>query len=109
MAAVYSICKHLARLAAFGLAQLSFAGPAATADTRVPATTEAIVQFHTVCSNCHEAQCSGRLSFDSGSAGARSHIERYIGTTNDDHLAALFAMLRHVKETCGHYPALPVR
>lgn len=70
---------------------------------------DAVVQFHTVCNDCHEGECSGRLSFDSGSAAARGHIERYLGATPEASIAALFAMLRHVKETCSHYPAVPLR
>jgi hypothetical protein len=89
---------------AAGLAALALVLPAVAADAQPPASIETIVQFHTVCSSCHEGQCSARLSFDSGAAAARSHIERYLGTTTDGQAAALFAMLRHVKETCGHYP-----
>ena len=83
------------------------AWPAARAEP--PAALDAIVQFHTVCNNCHEGECSGRLSFDSGSAAARGHIERYLGATPDASIASLFAMLRHVKESCSHYPAVPLR
>ncbi|MDP2824861.1 MAG: hypothetical protein Q8O52_19535 [Sulfuritalea sp.] len=103
------IHKRFAWLAAAGLAALAPALPAAAADAQAPASIETIVQFHTVCNNCHEGQCSGRLSFDSGAAAARSHIERYLGSTNDVQIAALFAMLRHVKETCAHYPTVPMR
>ncbi len=99
----------MARLAAACLAALAPALPAMAADARPPASIETIVQFNTVCSSCHEAQCSGRLSFDSGAPGARSHIERYLGAVSDVHIAALFSMLRHVKETCAHYPAVPIR
>jgi len=99
----------LARLAAVSLALLALPLPAIAADAQAPASIETIVQFHTVCNNCHEGQCSGRLSFDSGAAAARSHIERYLGAANDVQVAALFAMLRHVKETCAHYPAVPIR
>jgi len=28
------------------------------------AFTESVVIFNTICAKCHEAQCSGRLSFD---------------------------------------------
>ncbi|MCX7155688.1 MAG: hypothetical protein NTW45_04500 [Rhodocyclales bacterium] len=102
------IHKSLTRLAAAScLATLAL--PAAAADAQPPASIETIVQFHTVCSSCHEGQCSGRLSFDSGPAAARAHIERYLGTTNDEQATALFAMLRQVKETCGHYPVAPIR
>lgn len=65
---------------------------------------EAVVAFNTVCINCHEGECSGRLSFDSGAGAARSHIERHLGAVSANTLAQLFAMLRHVKETCGNYP-----
>ncbi|OHC66262.1 MAG: hypothetical protein A2040_09205 [Rhodocyclales bacterium GWA2_65_19] len=92
MAAVYSIRKRLARLAAAGLAQLSLAGPSAAADAPAPTTTEAIVQFHTVCSNCHEAQCSGRLSFDSGSVGFDASAD----TTYFLHLKTGAALLRRI-------------
>jgi hypothetical protein len=91
------------------VAALSALALAAPAGAQPPASIAAIVQFHTVCSNCHEGECSGRLSFDSGAAAARSHIERYVGAANDVQVAALFAMLRHVKENCSHYPAVPVR
>jgi hypothetical protein len=74
-----------------------------------PAALDAIVQFHTVCNDCHEGECSGRLSFDSGAAAARGHIVRFLGATSEAGIAALFAMLRHVKETCSHYPAVPLR
>jgi hypothetical protein len=77
------------------------------ADAR--ASPRTIVDFHTLCSDCHEGQCSGHLSFDSGSAAARSHIERYLGSTDEATVAALFAMLRHVKENCSHYPVVPLR
>jgi hypothetical protein len=82
---------------------------AAPAAAQPPASIATIVQFHTVCNNCHEGECSGRLSFDSGAAAARSHIERHLETKDDVHVAALFAMLRHVKENCSHYPAVPIR
>lgn len=82
---------------------------AAAAHAQPAASLAAIVQFHTVCNNCHEGECSGRLSFDSGPAAARAHIERHLGTTRDVEVGALFAMLRHVKETCSHYPAVPIR
>jgi hypothetical protein len=82
---------------------------AAAAFAQPPASLAAIVQFHTVCNNCHEGECSGRLSFDSGAEAARAHIERHLGTAADVQVATLFAMLRHVKESCAHYSALPLR
>jgi len=103
------IHPRLAWLVAACLALLTTAFPAAAADASTPATIETIVQFNTVCSNCHEGQCSGRLSFDSGAVAAHSHVERYIGKASEVHVAALFAMLQHVKETCAHYPSVPIR
>ena len=47
----------------------------------------AVVRFNTVCANCHEGECSGRLSFQSGAEAA-----------------ALFSLLRYTKEHCSHYP-----
>lgn len=83
---------------------------AARAQLPDPAALAAVVQFNTMCSNCHEAECSGRMSFDSGSAAAHSHIERHLGgPASEPQVAALFAMLRHVKETCRHYPVVPIR
>jgi hypothetical protein len=101
--------SSVARLAAACLALLTTGLPAAGADARPPASVETIVQFNTVCSNCHEGECSGRLSFDSGAVAAHSHVERYIGKASEVHVAALFAMLQHVKETCAHYPSVPIR
>ena len=65
---------------------------------------KSVVRFNTVCANCHEAQCSGRLSFDSGAEAARGHMERYVGPLTDDEVGFLFRILGHTKEHCGHYP-----
>jgi len=90
---------------------LPFLQPAsACAQTPDPALLAAVIQFNTMCSNCHEGECSGRMSFNSGEAAARSHIERHLGRpTSDAHIATLFGMLSHVKETCRHYPVVPIR
>jgi hypothetical protein len=79
------------------------------ADAQAPPSIATLVQFNTVCTDCHQGECSGRLSFDSGPAAARSHIERYLGETHEINVASLFAMLRHVKEACHHYPVVPLR
>lgn len=65
----------------------------------------AVIRFNTVCANCHEGECSGRLSFQSGVDAARGHMERYLGTITGTDADALFALLRHTKEHCTHYPA----
>lgn len=64
----------------------------------------AIVRFNTVCTNCHEGECSGRLSFSSGAAAARQHMQRYLGPIVDADVAAFFGLLRYIKENCAHYP-----
>jgi len=94
---------------ALGIAVLSLLAFPPTADAQLPPSIATIVEFNTVCSDCHAGECSGRLSFDSGPAEARAHIERYLGNTHEVPIAALFAMLRHVKETCSHYPMVPLR
>jgi hypothetical protein len=63
-----------------------------------------IVRFNTVCANCHEGECSGRLSFHSGAAAARGHMQRYLGPVGDVDAEQLFRLLRHTKEQCTHYP-----
>jgi hypothetical protein len=65
--------------------------------------TEAVI-FNTICAQCHEGECSGRLSFESGRAGAASHIRRYAGATSAEALSTLYAMLRYTKEHCGYPP-----
>jgi hypothetical protein len=64
----------------------------------------AIVRFNTICTNCHEGECSGRLSFSSGAAAARQHMQRYLGPIVDADVAAFFGLLRYTKENCAHYP-----
>lgn len=94
---------------AFGIAVLSLLAFPPTAGAQPPPSIATIVEFNTVCSDCHAGECSGRLSFGSGPAAARAQIERYLGNTHEIPIAALFAMLRHVKETCSHYPMVPLR
>ena len=63
-----------------------------------------VVRFNTVCSTCHEGECSGRMSFHTGSDAARNHMQRYLGSIDETEAKHLFAMLRHTKEHCTHYP-----
>ena len=63
-----------------------------------------VVRFNTVCSTCHEGECSGRMSFHTGSDAARNHMQRYLGSIDETEAKQLFAMLRHTKEQCTHYP-----
>lgn len=63
-----------------------------------------VVRFNTVCTNCHEGECSGRLSFQTGASTARGHMQRYLGPISEAETNNLFAMLRHTKEHCTQYP-----
>jgi hypothetical protein len=100
-------CGNGLILAVLAVVAALIAGSPSAARAQPPATT-AIVDFNTLCADCHAGQCSGRLSFDSGAAAARSHIERYRGETHETTIEELFAMLRHVKENCSHYPVVPL-
>jgi hypothetical protein len=64
----------------------------------------AIVRFNTVCTNCHEGECSGRLTFSSGAEAAREHMQRYLGSVTAPEAESLFDLLRYTKEHCAHYP-----
>jgi len=62
------------------------------------------VRFNIVCARCHEAECSGRLSFDLGRKAAESHIERYAGKVDPLTRQELYALLEHMKRECRYYP-----
>lgn len=63
-----------------------------------------VVKFNTTCARCHEGECSGRLSFSSGVAGAQGHVRRYIPSLSPLEVEELFAILKYTKEDCAHYP-----
>ena len=68
--------------------------------------TESVVVFNTVCARCHEAQCSGRLSFDSRYEAAVRHIVRHYSGAEDKVWLQkeLFAILDYMKRHCAYYP-----
>jgi hypothetical protein len=82
------------------LVSLALALPAWGAD--IPPAT--VVRFNTVCANCHEGECSGRLSFQSGMEAARHHLQRYLGQLSERESVDLFALLKFTKEQCRQYP-----
>jgi hypothetical protein len=63
------------------------------------------VIFNTLCAKCHEGECSGRLSFDTGSKAANSHIKRYSGDINIsvDERKEFFSLLNYMKKECALY------
>ena len=61
------------------------------------------VIFNTQCAKCHEGECSGRLSFDTGSKAASSHIGRYSGDVNitKKKTKEFFSLLNYMKTECA--------
>jgi hypothetical protein len=70
------------------------------------AFTESVVIFNTICAKCHEAECSGRLSFDEALERSSAHIIRYYGEASGKKWLQkeLFVLLNHMKEKCAYYP-----
>jgi len=68
-------------------------------------STGSAVIFNTLCSKCHEGECSGRLSFDTGSRTAASHIKRYTEESNlsKAKIKEFFSLLNHMKKECAIY------
>jgi len=65
---------------------------------------ESLAAFSTTCATCHEAECSGRLSFAGGPERARTHVRRYAGELSDAHTDELIELLRATKEECRVHP-----
>lgn len=65
---------------------------------------EPVVLFNTLCASCHEGECSGRLTFDTGSAGATGHIRRHAGPVSDQMVSSLFEALVIMKQACAYPP-----
>ena len=60
------------------------------------------VTFNTLCAKCHEGQCSGRLTFDTGSEAASNHIKRYCNDANVSkcEIKEYFTLLNYMKKEC---------
>ncbi|MDJ0867229.1 MAG: hypothetical protein QNK03_14050 [Myxococcota bacterium] len=63
---------------------------------------ESLVVFGTSCARCHEAECSGRLSFDQGADAAAVHVRRHAGPVSDASVQELFALLEKMKSECAY-------
>lgn len=70
------------------------------------AFTESVVIFNTICAKCHEAECSGRLSFDEAFEASATHIIRHYSQASEKKWLQkeLFVLLNHMKEKCAYYP-----
>ena len=60
------------------------------------------VTFNTLCAKCHEGQCSGRLTFATGSEVASNHIKRYSDDVNISYIEIkeYFTLLNYMKKEC---------
>ncbi len=67
---------------------------------------ESVIIFNTICAKCHEAECSGRLSFGDAYEESASHIIRHYGKAAEKKWLQkeLFSILNHMKENCAYYP-----
>jgi len=74
-------------------------------DQKIDTTTQTSVIFNTLCAKCHEGECSGRLSFDTGSEAARHHISHYSGEANltERKTREFFRLLNYMKKRCAIY------
>jgi hypothetical protein len=70
------------------------------------AFTESVIVFNTICAKCHEAQCSGRLSFDEAFEKSTGHVLRYYGQASGKQWLQkeLFDILNYMKGRCAYYP-----
>lgn len=70
------------------------------------AFTESVIIFNTICAKCHEAECSGRLSFDEAFEKSTSHILRHYGQASGKQWLQkeLFDILNYMKGKCAYYP-----
>ena len=66
-------------------------------------TIKSAVTFNTLCAKCHEGQCSGRLTFDTGSEATSNHIKRYSDDVNisKHEIKEFFTLLNYMKTECA--------
>ena len=94
--------KSLVFCCACLLATLSAVG---SASAETPAAT---LRFSTACSDCHEGECGGRLTFPQRPETTYTHIRQYAGPTDDALAQELYDVLKRMKRDCS-YPPLPVQ
>ena len=81
----------------------TFFSPLFSASKAEISSTKTAVIFNTLCAKCHEGECSGRLSYDTGSSTVIRHIKRYAEDTNisKEETEELFSLLNHMKTECA--------
>lgn len=62
----------------------------------------ATLRFATACAQCHEGECSGRLTFATAPESAFTHIRQYAGPTDDTLARELYAALKQMKSDCRY-------
>ncbi len=77
--------------------------PLSSAEKTENISTKIAVIFNTLCAKCHEGECSGRLSFNTGNKAANSHITRYAGDSNvsEGEAEEFFTLLNYMKIECA--------
>ena len=65
---------------------------------------ESAIMFNTSCAQCHEGECSGRMTFHLPKSAADQHIHRHGGELSKKSIRELFELLRYMKEECSFYP-----
>ncbi|TNF93957.1 MAG: hypothetical protein EP297_12230 [Gammaproteobacteria bacterium] len=91
------IIKYLASLFAF----IAMPSPSYASDD---VELESAIIFNTSCAQCHEGECSGRLSYHLPKESMDRHIYRHGGTMSVETTQQLFILLRYMKEECRFYP-----
>jgi len=84
------------------IAFLSFSVNLSSEEKLQNSSIKTAVIFNTLCAKCHEGECSGRLSFDTGSRAAHTHIKRYSedGNISEDEIKEFYSLLNHMKKEC---------
>jgi len=97
--------KNYFKSSCFGLIALFLFVSNAQSEEKTP-FTESVVIFNTICAKCHEAQCSGRMSFDDAFEASKNHVIRHYGDAQDKLWLQreLFTILNYMKQKCAYYP-----
>ena len=65
---------------------------------------ESVIIFNTSCAQCHEGECSGRMSFQLPKEAMDQHLLRHGGELPSETNRQLVKLLRYMKEKCSFYP-----
>jgi len=87
----------------FGILFITFPMSLSSTENVENISIKTSVIFNTQCAKCHEGECSGRLSFDTGTKTASKHIKRYVGDMNisNGEVEEFFSLLNYMKTECA--------